>query len=318
MRFPFFLPLLLISFLSFGQRPTYHKIWESSAAFVKPRAVIYDHTHNVFYVSNMNLTLMDSGYSWEKRNDGFISKLSAKGEIIALKWIDGLLDPAGMFLKDNFLYIADSEFLVIVDVIQGKVIKRISAKNLRKDTPASTPIYEEGSKATGKPSPPPAPPRMNMLTSVTGSPDGSIFIRDFGYKSIYRWRNNQLTQVIDNDQLVGYGKIIWNEEKEALWAVSYKSILQLVPDDKYKMTRTIDLELANPAIGIVKMKNYYLLVTDSNEVYKYQYAELTELFKAADPCECHTDIEVANDEIVVLDSKLNKIMSFKAGDHNDN
>lgn len=304
--------LLLFSFLSVAQQPTYQKIWESSADFVRPHAVIHDSTNNVFYVSNMNLTPMDSAYDGSIINDGFISKVSAKGEIIALKWIDGFVDPAGMFIRDNFLYVADDEFLVIVDIKKGKVIQRVSVKKLRKEKPASIPIYEEDSETTGEPGPPPAHPRKNMLTSVTGSPDGSIFIRDSGYESIYKWKDNQLTHMIDHDRLGGDTEIIWNEQKKVIWIVAYGSIIAIPPDDKYKSSRTIDLNIAHSAIGIAKMKDFYLLVTSFNEVYLYRWAELTELFKTGDSCKCHTDIEVANEEIVVLDSGSNKLMSFKS------
>jgi hypothetical protein len=310
MRLLFYPSLLLVSFLSLGQQPTYKKSWESSAMFANPYGVIYDDVHNVLYVSNMNLTPMDAAYEWEKRNDGFISKLSASGEVIALKWIEGLADPAGMYIKDNRLFITDDEFLVIVDIERGKIIKRISAQKLRKETPASLPVYEENSKASGEPGPPPAHLRQNKLISVTGAPDGSIFILDAGYKSIYKWKNNQLTHMMDNDQFGIGAEIIWNEEKEVIWIVTYGSIISILPDDKYKSWMTRDIETENPIIGIAKMKNFYLLVTNADEVYRYQYSELTEFFRT-DPCKCHTDIEVANEEILVLDSRLNKLVSFK-------
>jgi hypothetical protein len=35
----------------------------------------------------------------------------------------------------------------------------------------------------------------------------------------------------------------------------------------------IDLNLANAAIGIAKMKDFYLLITSFNEVYLSQYGE---------------------------------------------
>jgi len=311
MRLLFYPSLLMVSFLSMGQQPTYKKVWESSADFSKPYSVIYDSLHHSIYVSNMNLTPMDSEYSWEKRNDGFISKLSAIGDVIALKWIDGLTDPAGMFIRGDLLFIADDEFLVIVDILKGKVIKRISAKKLVKKTPESLPVYKENSKANDKTGPPPAHPKINKLTAVTGSPDGSIFIRDSGYKSIYKWKDNQLTHMMDNDQFGGDTEIIWNDEEKAIWIIAYSSIIKIQPDDKYKSWMTKDMDTPNAIIGIAKTKNFYLLVTSFDEVYRYQYSELTELLKAADPCKCHTDIEVANEEILILDSKLNKLMSFR-------
>jgi len=304
-----FYPILLVSFVSLGQQPTYKKVWESSADFAKPYSVIYDSLRHSIYVSNMNLTPMDSEFAWEKRNDGFISKLSATGELISLKWIDGLTDPAGMFIQDNLLFVADGEFLLIVDIAKGKVMKRISAQKLVKKTPESLPVHEENSKAPDKVSPPPAHLKTNMLTAITGSPDGSIFVRDSGYKSIYKWKDNQLTHLMDDDRFGGDTEIMSNDEEKAIWVVAYSSIIKIYPDDKSSMRK--DMDTPHAIVGIAKMKNFHLLVTSFDEVYRYQYSELTELFKAAEPCKCHTDIEVEKEEILVLDSKLNKLMSFR-------
>ena len=72
MRLLFYPSLLLISFLSVGQQPTYEKVWESSANFAKPYSVIYDSLHKSIYVSNMTVTPMDSEFTLEKRNDPLV------------------------------------------------------------------------------------------------------------------------------------------------------------------------------------------------------------------------------------------------------
>jgi hypothetical protein len=75
--------------------------------FAGPAAVLHDPDLDRYYVSNVN------GLPEAADDNGFISILSAAGDTIALKWIDGaskdvnLSAPKGMALVGPFLYVAD-------------------------------------------------------------------------------------------------------------------------------------------------------------------------------------------------------------------
>jgi hypothetical protein len=77
------------------------------AEFVGPDAAIHDTTDDVYLVSNVN------GDPAATDDNGFISKVSPKGEVLELKWIDGtsgkkaLNAPKGMALNGDRLYVAD-------------------------------------------------------------------------------------------------------------------------------------------------------------------------------------------------------------------
>lgn len=75
--------------------------------FAGPAAVLHDPDRDRYYVSNTN------GPAGLADDNGFISKLSPSGEIIALKWIDGaskdvsLSAPWGMAVAGSYLYVTD-------------------------------------------------------------------------------------------------------------------------------------------------------------------------------------------------------------------
>jgi hypothetical protein len=312
MRIAIYFLFCLWSLPGVAQTSGYQKLWETRADFKQPYAVAYDKKNNVYYVANKNKSVLDDGYDYSKRNDGFISKVSPKGEIIALKWIEGLTDPADLFVKDNQLFVADDEFLVIVDIAQGKIIKQVSAEGLVNTEEASMAIFslEGNTDSTETMQPPPPPPEGTFLSSVTGSPDGNIFIRDHGHKSIYVWKDNKLSLLVrDEERLDDDSNIIWDEPTSKLWALSFDHISAISPKDK--SISTLPADAAAPAMGIVRTQDAYLIVSSFNVVFQLKAGKLSELFPAGEKCGCKTDIEVANGEIVVLNSNLNKLISYK-------
>lgn len=110
------LPFLLLSFNFFGQ---INKVWSSDTTLSVPESVIYSNVHNCIFVSNVD------GKPSVKDGNGFISKLSADGEIIELKWISGLDAPKGMAIADDLMYVSNITELVIIDIKAQKIIKRI-------------------------------------------------------------------------------------------------------------------------------------------------------------------------------------------------
>ena len=123
-RHAFFLalmmPLVLVaacgddsSKASFGDDTVLKEIWRLSG-FSRPESVLYDPAREVVYVSNMN------GGPVEKNGQGFISRMSINGEIIELRWVDGLDAPKGMGIVDDTLYVADIDQLVFVNIVTGE------------------------------------------------------------------------------------------------------------------------------------------------------------------------------------------------------
>ena len=111
--------LLLLSVLG-ANAQTLDKAWEATG-FANPESVVWDGERKVLYVSNVN------GKPDDKDGNGYISKLSAEGKVLAKKWLVGLDGPKGMAVREGRLYIADIDRLVEVDTATAKQVRSYPA-----------------------------------------------------------------------------------------------------------------------------------------------------------------------------------------------
>lgn len=93
-------------------------VWET-AGFEGPESVVFDAARNQFYVSNMGTFGKDA-----VPHDGFISRVSAEGKMLELKWVTGLDDPKGLALANGRLYVGDDPALAEIDLAAGKIVVR--------------------------------------------------------------------------------------------------------------------------------------------------------------------------------------------------
>jgi hypothetical protein len=98
-------------------------LWET-AGFVAPESVVADSAHQVLYVSNMGAHEKDSA-----PGDGFISRVSADGKMLQLKWATGLDNPKGLALANGKLYAGDDKDLVEIDLETGKILNRYAPED---------------------------------------------------------------------------------------------------------------------------------------------------------------------------------------------
>jgi sugar lactone lactonase YvrE len=91
----------------------------AGVGFATPESVLHDPESDVYLVSNIN------GTPVAKDGNGFISRLSPDGTIVALRWIDGaapgvtLHAPKGMALQGSTLYVADIDCVRMFDRTTG-------------------------------------------------------------------------------------------------------------------------------------------------------------------------------------------------------
>jgi len=118
-----------------------------------PESVLHDITSDTYLVSNIN------GSPLDKDDNGFISKLTPEGQVVALKWIDGaaadveLNAPKGLGISNGKLYVADIDVIRTFDAATGKPGQQI--------------------KVTG----------AAFLNDVAVGPDGTVFVSDTGLKA---------------------------------------------------------------------------------------------------------------------------------------
>ncbi len=95
------------------------KLWESEKVFNTSESVIYDPKREVLYVSNFDQFNMGNPNARQ-----FISKVTLKGEVKNLKWVDGLDNPLGMKIYKDNLFVAERHAIAQIDLNDGKVVKR--------------------------------------------------------------------------------------------------------------------------------------------------------------------------------------------------
>lgn len=125
-----YITLIIILAISAGVNAQDRKLellWQTDSIIAIPESVLPDTKSGVLYVSLIN------GPSWEADGRGGVGRLSMDGKKYDSLWITGLSAPKGMGIYGNRLYVADISDLVIIDIKNGKIEKKIaidSAKGL--------------------------------------------------------------------------------------------------------------------------------------------------------------------------------------------
>lgn len=90
----------------------------SVSGFEFPESVYWDGEAGSFYVTNFGGSAIDPN---GREADGYISRLSGEGRVVAAKWVTGLRSPKGMRRRGGSLFVADAGQLVVVDVAAAAI-----------------------------------------------------------------------------------------------------------------------------------------------------------------------------------------------------
>ncbi|WP_051935711.1 hypothetical protein [Salegentibacter sp. Hel_I_6] len=129
--------------------------------FSHPESVVFNEAKKEYYISNM---------ADNEDGDGFISRVSEDGEIIDLKWIDGLKDPKGLLINEDKVYVTNNTEVIEISIENSKITKRIEV---------------EGAKS---------------LNDITIDAVGNIFISDSGKSAIYLMPGDASNMMIPDDK----------------------------------------------------------------------------------------------------------------------
>jgi hypothetical protein len=94
----------------------------TNAGFSTPECVLHDVAADVYLVSNIN------GAPIDQDDNGFVSRLSPDGAVLALKWIDGAAEsvtlnaPKGMTIRHDTLFVADIDVVRLFDRTSGAAL----------------------------------------------------------------------------------------------------------------------------------------------------------------------------------------------------
>src|SRR5436190_1034586 len=86
--------------------------------FENPESAPWDATTGAFYVSNIGPGPINP---LGREPDGYLSKLSAAGRLVAAKWVTGLRSPKGIHRWGDDLLVADVGQLVVIDAAAAKI-----------------------------------------------------------------------------------------------------------------------------------------------------------------------------------------------------
>jgi sugar lactone lactonase YvrE len=145
-----YLGILLMAVITTFATAQEHKLellWQTDSVVAVPEGVLHDPKSRTLYVSLIN------GAPWEADGRGGVGKLSMDGKKYDSLWVTGLSAPKGMAIYGNRLYVADISDLVIIDIKNGKVEKKLaidSAKALNDVTVTDKGIVYVSDSRTGR------------------------------------------------------------------------------------------------------------------------------------------------------------------------
>lgn len=141
------------------------KLWETDTTLKVPESVFIDHKNNVLYVSNID------GQPWAKDGKGSIGKVAMDGKVIAAEWVTGLQAPKGMGMHKNYLYVADLNEVVVIDITKAAIVDR---------------IVIDGAIA---------------LNDISVEENGTVYVSDSRGRKVYSIENKKATVLLDTMQL---------------------------------------------------------------------------------------------------------------------
>ena len=130
------------------------QVWQATG-LDGPESAVLDAAQGVIYVSNVN------GDASAADGNGYIAKLSLKGEILDKEWVTGLNAPKGLALHDGKLYVSDIDELAVIDTASGKITAKHKA------------------------------PGATFLNDVTAAEDGRVFVSDMMQNQIWKLEGDQ-------------------------------------------------------------------------------------------------------------------------------
>ena len=152
-------------------------VWQTDTVLLTPESVLADEDGNILYVSNMNSNMpANSG-------NGFISKLDMEGNIIELKWAEGLNGPKGMGIFEGNLFVADNDEVVKIDLNSGKIVDKV--------------------KIDGNPG----------LNDITVGDDGSVYVSGYTTNVIYKVKDGNVESIFSGEEGENFNGLLWEPER---------------------------------------------------------------------------------------------------------
>lgn len=114
------------------------------SGFENPESAPWDGESGSFYVSNIGPGAIDP---MGREPDGYLSKISGEGRLLAAKWVTGLRSPKGIHRRGDDLLVADVGQVVVVDVAGARIRQTIDLDRLGAKFPNDVTVDERNGDA---------------------------------------------------------------------------------------------------------------------------------------------------------------------------
>jgi hypothetical protein len=204
-------------------------LWQTDTVVAIPESVLPDFKKGILYVSLIN------GGGWDVDGKGGVGKLSMDGKMYDSNWVTGLNAPKGLGMDDKNLYAADISEVVVVDMKDGKIKKKIAIDS------------------------------ANGLNDITVDSKGIVYVSDSRKAKIWRIENDKPSLFLDSIRGVNGLKAIGDD----LYIGAGQNFLKA---DKNRKTTKI-VQLPQSIDGIEPMGNGDFIVTAWSGYIFYVYAD---------------------------------------------
>lgn len=150
--------------------------WRLSG-FEMPESALYDPGNDRIIIGNMGSMAPDAG------TDGYLSLVSTDGELIEKQWVTGLMDPKGMAIVGDSLFVADANGLVEISLPDGEVLRTFTL---------------EGAM---------------FPNDVAADAEGNIYVSDLMGEAIYKVRGDAAERWLVDDALTLPNGLLVDDDK---------------------------------------------------------------------------------------------------------
>jgi hypothetical protein len=200
------LPMLSLLCFAASAQHQLEKLWSTDTIVAVPESVLPDIKKGILYVS-----LIDGG-PWDADGKGGVAKLSIDGKKYDGNWVTGLNAPKGLGMYGNRLYAADISDVVVINLSNGKIEKKIAV------------------------------PGASGLNDITVTDNGVVFVSDTRTAKVWRIENDNPVLFLDNMQGANGLKAIGTD----LYILSGKNFVKA--DAQKNVTKVVDLDQAGDGL----------------------------------------------------------------------
>jgi hypothetical protein len=223
------LPMLSLLCLTASAQHQLQKLWSTDTIVAIPESVLPDLKNGILYVS-----LIDGG-PWDADGKGGVAKLSVDGKKYDGNWVTGLNAPKGLGMYGNRLYAADITDVVVINLSNGKIEKKIAV------------------------------PGASGLNDITVTDKGVVFVSDTKTARVWRIENDNPVLFLENMNGANGLKSIGND----LYILSGKNFVKA--DAQKNVSKVVDLDQAGD--GLEPLGNGDFLATSWSGYIYYVHSD---------------------------------------------